>query len=80
MCNVDLDSITDSEQSTDTVFVTKYQKLIVELLYLTVNTIPEIIFVMNCLTRYMTKSAQELEEYVTQIVRYDWGRRDGKLT
>jgi hypothetical protein len=80
MCNVDLDSITDSEQSTDTVFVTKYQKLIVELLYLTVNTIPEIIFVMNCLTRYMSKTTQKLEEYAKEIVRYDWGRRDGKLT
>ena len=55
MFNVHLDSITVSEQSADAVLVDKYQKLIGELLYLSVNAIPEIGFVMSCLTRYMTK-------------------------
>ena len=35
---------------------------------------------MSCLTRYMTKSTQKLGEYVKQVVRYAWGRREAKLT
>jgi hypothetical protein len=45
MCNVDLDSIAASNQPADAAFVAKYQKLIGELLYLSVNTMPEIGFV-----------------------------------
>jgi hypothetical protein len=41
---------------------------------------PEIGFVMSCLTRYMTKPTQKLGEYAKQVVRYAWGRRDAKLT
>ena len=53
--NVDLDSITSSEYPEDVSFVTKYQKLIGELFYLSVNTMPEIrFFEMSCLTRHMT--------------------------
>ncbi len=80
LCNVDLDSITPSEKSGDVSFVAKYQILIGELLYLSVNTIPEIDFVMSCLTRYMTKTTQKFGEYAKQVVRYAWGRRDAKLT
>ncbi len=80
MCNVDLDSITSSEKPADAVFVVKYQKLIGELLYLSVNTMTEIGFVMSCLTRYMTKPTLKLGEYAKQVVRYAWGRRDAKLT
>ena len=80
MCNVDLDSIAASEQPADAAFVTKYQKLIGELLYLSVNTMPEIGFVMSCLTRYMSKPTQKLGEYAKQVVRYAWGRRDAKWT
>jgi hypothetical protein len=47
-------------------FVDKYQKLIRELLYLSVNTIPEIGFVMSCLTRYMTNPTKKLGEYSKQ--------------
>jgi hypothetical protein len=80
MCNVDLDSIASSEKTGDVAFVSKFHKLIGELLYLSVNTIPEIGFVMSCLTRYMTKTTQKLGEYAKQVVRYAWGRRDAKLT
>jgi hypothetical protein len=41
MCNVDLDSIASSEKPGDEAFVAKYQKLIGERLYLSVNTIGE---------------------------------------
>ncbi len=41
---------------------------------------PEIGFVMSCLTRYMTKTTQKLGEYPKQVVRYARGRRDAKLT
>jgi hypothetical protein len=78
MCNVDLDSIAASDHPTNADF--KYQKLIGELLYLSVNTMTVIGFVMCCLTRYMTKPTQKLGEYAKQVVRYSWGRRDAKLT
>jgi hypothetical protein len=80
MCNVDLYSITASEKPADAAVVAKYQKLIGELLYPSVNTMPEIGFVMSCLTRYITKATQKLGEYAKQVVRYVWGRRDAKLT
>ena len=76
MCNVDLDSIAVLEKPGDAVFVAKYQKLIGELLYLSVNTMPEIGFVMSGLTRYMMKPTQKLGEHAKQVVRYAWGRRD----
>ncbi len=55
MCNADLEEIVASEKPGDPAFVSKYQKIIGELLYLSVNTMPKIGYVMSCLTRYMTK-------------------------
>jgi hypothetical protein len=60
-------------------FVAKYQKLVEDLLYLSVNTMSGIDFVMSCLTRYMTKST-EIWRVTNQVVMYTWGRRDAKLT
>jgi hypothetical protein len=60
MCNAYLDEIAASERPGDPAFVTKCQKLIGELLYLSVNTIPEIGYAMSCLTRYMTKPTPKL--------------------
>jgi hypothetical protein len=60
--------------------VARYQNLIGELLYPSVNTMPEIGYVMSFLTRYMTKPTQKLGEYDKQVVRYPWGRREAKLT
>jgi hypothetical protein len=50
------------------------------LLYLSVNTIPEIGHVMSFLTRYMTKPTPKLGAFAKQVVRYVWGRRESKLT
>ncbi len=52
MCNVDLDAVAASDKPADPAFVARYQKLIGELLYLSVDTMPEIGYVMSCLTRY----------------------------
>jgi hypothetical protein len=60
MCNADLDEIAASEKPGDPAFVAKYQKLIGELLYLSVNTMPEIGYVKSSLTRYMTCQLQNL--------------------
>ena len=57
-CNVDLDAVAASDKPADPAFVARYQKLIGELLYLSVNTMPEIGYVMSCLTRYKTKPTQ----------------------
>jgi hypothetical protein len=80
MCNVDLDTVAASEKPADPAFVARCQKLIGELLYLSVNTMPEIGYVMSCLTRDMTKPTQKLGGYAKQVVRYAWGRREAKLT
>jgi hypothetical protein len=80
MCNVDLDAVAASEKPADPGFVPRYQKLIGELIYLSVNTMSEIGYVMSCLTRYMTKPTQKLGEYAKQVVCYTWGRREAKLT
>ena len=80
MCNADLDEIAASEKPGDPAFVAKYQKLIGELLYLSVNTMPEIGYVMSCLTRYMTKPTPKMGAFAKQVVRYAWGRREAKLT
>jgi hypothetical protein len=80
MCNVDLDAVAASDKPADPAFVARYQKLIGELLYLSVNTMPEIGYVMSCLTRYMTRPTPKLGEYGKQVVRYAWGRREAKLT
>ena len=60
MCNVDLDAVVASEKPVDPVFVTRYQKLIGELLYLSVNTMPEMGHIMSCLTRYMIREQSKL--------------------
>ena len=72
MCNVELDAVA-SEKPADPAFVDRYQRLIGELLYLSVNTMPEIGYVMSCLTRYMTRPTQKLGKYAKQVVRYVWG-------
>ena len=38
----------------------RYQKLIGELLYLSVNTMPEMGHIMSCLTRYMIREQSKL--------------------
>ena len=63
MCSIDLNSIAASEKPADVDYVAKYQKLIAELLYLSVNTMSEIGFVTSCLTRYMTKPTKLLGKY-----------------
>ena len=69
ICNVELDAVASSEKPVDPAFVPRYQKLIGEFLYLSVNTIPEIGYIMSCLTRYMTKSTQKLETKLTWCAR-----------
>ncbi len=51
MCNVGLDAVAASDKPADPALVASYQKLVGELLYLSVNTMPEIGYVMICLTR-----------------------------
>ena len=42
MCNVELDAVAASEELADPAFVARYQRLITEFLYLSVNTMSEI--------------------------------------
>ncbi len=61
LCIVELDAVPASEKPADPAFVARYQKLIGGLLYLSVNTMSEIGYVMSCLTRYMTRPTQKLK-------------------
>jgi len=48
MCNVDLDAAAASDKPADPAFVARYQKLIGELLYLSVNTMPCALAIKGC--------------------------------
>ena len=73
MSNVELDSITSSEKTTDQAFVSRY-KIWGVALPLSLNTIHEIGHVMSWLTRYMTKTNSR--EYDTQVFHTDYIDRD----
>ena len=47
MCNVEMDAVAVSDKPVDAVFVTRYQNLIEEFLYLSVNTMTEIGYVIS---------------------------------
>jgi hypothetical protein len=48
MCTVDLDAVAASDIQADPAFVARYQQLIGELLYLCVNSMPEMGYGMSC--------------------------------
>ena len=58
VCDADLESILIPDKA-DLVYISKYQKLIGELMFLCVNTCPEISYALSVLSRYLTKATPQ---------------------
>jgi hypothetical protein len=79
ICNADLESIPIPEKP-DLVYISKYQKIIGELMFLCVNTCPEISYALSVLSRYLTKVTPQHGIHDKHLLCYVWGRRHAKLT
>ena len=60
--------------------VAAYAKLVGELLYICINTVPEIMYALGALTRYMTRATSQHYGYAKQVLRYLKGVKHLKLT
>ena len=60
--------------------VAAYAKLVGELLYICINTVPEIMYALSALTRYMTRATSQHYGYDKQVLRYLKGVKHLKLT
>ncbi len=60
--------------------VTAYTKLVGELLYISINTVPEIMYTLSSLTRFMTRATSQHYGYAKQVLRYLKGVKHLKLT
>jgi hypothetical protein len=60
--------------------VSAYVKLVGELLYISINTVPEIMYALSALTRFMTRSTSQHYVYTKQVLRYLKGVKHLKLT
>ncbi len=55
-------------------------KLVGELLYITINTVPEIMYALSALTRFMTRDTSQHYCYAKQVLRYLKGVKHLTLT
>jgi hypothetical protein len=60
--------------------VAAYAKLVGELLYISINTVPEIMYALSALTRFMTRATSQHYGYTKQVLRYLKGVKHLKLT
>jgi hypothetical protein len=49
--------------------VATYAKLVGKLLYICINTVPEIMYALDALTRYMTRATIQHYGYAKQVLR-----------
>jgi hypothetical protein len=49
--------------------VAAYDKLVGELLYICINTVPAIMYALNALTRYITRATSHHYSYAEQVLR-----------
>ncbi len=59
--------------------VAAHAKLVGELLYISINTVPEIMCALSALTRFMTRATNQNYGYVKQVLRYLKGVKHLKL-
>jgi hypothetical protein len=64
----------------DKLVVHAYAALIGELLYIAINTVPQLSYSMSCLTRYMSKATPAHLTYAKVVLRYLIGIKGRKLT
>jgi hypothetical protein len=50
--------------------VAAYDKLVGELLNICINTVPDIMYALSVLTRYVTRATSQHYGYVKQVLRY----------
>ena len=60
--------------------VAAYAKLVGKLLYICINTVPEIMYALGALTRYMTRATSQHYGYAKQVLRYLKGVKHFNLT
>jgi len=72
VCDADLELIPIPEKP-DLVYIFKFQKLIGELMFLGVNTSPEISYALSVLSRYLTKATTQHGIHAKHLLRYVWG-------
>jgi hypothetical protein len=60
--------------------VAAYAKLVGELLYISNNTVPEIMYALSALTRFMTRATSQHYGHAKQVLRYLKGVKHHKLT
>jgi hypothetical protein len=77
--SADLDSLPIPDQP-DAKVVATYSSLIGELLYIAINTVPQICYVMGALTRYMTRATVSHLNYAKHTLRYLKGVKSKKIT
>ena len=71
VCDADLEVIPIPEKP-DLVYISKYQKLIGELMFLCVNTCPEISYALSALSRYLTQATLQHGIHAKHFLRYVW--------
>lgn len=64
----------------DPLVVTVYASLCGEMLYLAINTVPQIAHPLSCLTRYMTVATPAHLRYAKGVLRYLAGIKDKRIT
>ena len=69
VCDVDLEAIPIPEKP-DLNYISKFQKLIGELMFLCVNTCPEISNALSVLSCYLTKATSQHGIHVKHLLRY----------
>ena len=72
VCDADLDAILIPDKP-DLVYISKYQKMIDELMFLCVNTCSEISYALSVLSRYLTKATPQHGIHAKHLLRYVWG-------
>ena len=78
--DTDLAGLPISPISEKTTIKSAYCMLVGELMYIAINTRPEISYVVNQCSRYMTKTTKAQYEVLEQILRYLAGVKHLKLT
>ena len=76
--SVDLESLQIPEKLDEAV-VAEYSSLIGSLIYMAINTVPQISYVMSALTRYMTRAMEAHLTYSQHVLRYLKGNKHRRI-
>jgi hypothetical protein len=77
--SVDLESLPLPEKPNEDV-LTSYKSLVGELIYIAINSVPQICYVLSALTRYMTKATEAHFNYAKGVCRYLKGVKERRIT